>query len=139
MVIYRVLADLLVVVHGLLAAFAVFGAVAVVLGGALRWQWVRGLWFRAVHLALVLLVALFPLIGRLCPLTNLEQWLRLQGGEATYPGSFVGHWVHELLFVDVSPAVIAVSYCLFAVLVLVLLAAVPVRRPVGKPGQRGSG
>ena len=135
--IYRVLADHLVILHGLFAMFAVLGAVAVAIGWAWRWRWVRDFWFRAIHLVLVVLVALFPLTGRLCPLTDLEQWLRRQAGEATYPGSFLGHWVHELLFVEVSPQVIAVSYCLFALLVLAMWAAVPVRWPWRRAGRRG--
>lgn len=132
----RVLADFVVIVHGLIAAFAVVGAVAVAIGGCLRWRWVGNFWFRGVHLALVVIVAMFPLTGRLCPLTDLEQWLRLQAGETAYPGSFIGHWVHELLFIDVSPEAIAVSYCLFAVLVIAMLALVPVRLPAKLLGRR---
>lgn len=135
--IYRVLADLLVILHGMLAAFAVLGALTVAIGGVLRWSWVRNFWFRVTHLALVVVVAMFPLTGRLCPLTDLEQWLRLRGGEAPYPGSFVGHWVHELLFVEVSPQAIAISYCLFALLVVAMLAVVPIRLPGRKPRRRG--
>ena len=134
MLIYRILADVTVVVHALLASFVVLGLFVVLVGRVAGWQWVRNFWFRAIHLGLIAAIVVFPLIGGLCPLTELENWLRTQGGEETYPGSFIAHWVHELLFVDVSPRVIAISYCLFGLAVLLTFFFVPPKWP----GQRKS-
>ena len=113
MLIYRILADVTVVIHALLALFVVLGLLAVLVGWAVGWQWVRNFWFRAIHLGLISTIVVFPLVGGLCPLTDFEKWLRARGGEETYPGSFLAYWVHELLFVEVSSRVIAVSYCAF--------------------------
>ncbi len=129
MLIYRILADATVVVHALMAAFAVLGLVAVLVGRVAGWQWIRNFWFRLIHLGLIVVIAVFPLIGGLCPLTELENWLRKQSGGETYPGSFIAHWVHELLFVQVSSQVIAVSYLAFGVAVLSAFFLVPPRRP----------
>ncbi len=127
MLVYRILADATVVIHALLAAFAVLGLLVVPVGWVAGWRWIRNAWFRSVHLGLIAVIAAFPLIGGLCPLTDLENWLRKQGGVATYPGSFVAHWVHELLFVEVSPRVIAGSYTAFAVVVLLTFLFIPPR------------
>ncbi len=127
MVFYRMLADVTVLVHASLACFVVLGLVLVLVGRLAGWEWIRNFWFRAIHLGLIGVIVIFPLVGGLCPLTVFEKWLREKAGGETYPGSFLGHWVHELLFVEVSPQLIAVSYCLFGVLVLVTFFWVPPR------------
>ncbi len=132
MLVYRVLADVTVVVHALLASFVVLGLIAVPVGRVAGWQWVRNFWFRIIHLGLIATITVFPLIGGLCPLTDLEQWLREQGGQKAYPGSFIAHWIHELLFVEVSSTLIAVSYCAFGAAVLAAFFWVPPRWPRGR-------
>jgi len=135
MLIYRILADVTVVFHALLACFVVFGLVVVLVGWWAGWKWVRNFWFRVIHLGLMATIVVFPLIGGLCPLTDLEKWLRERGGEETYPGSFIAYWIHELLFVEVSSEVIAVSYCVFGLAVFLTFFLVPPRWPVkGKVG-----
>ncbi len=139
MLIYRILADLTVVIHAGLASFVVLSLVVVLVGRVAGWQWVRNFWFRSIHLGLIIAIVVFPLIGGLCPLTELENWLRKQGGGEVYPGSFIAHWVHELLFVEVSSQVIAVSYCLFGVAVLLAFFLVPPTWPKGRnPGSEGN-
>lgn len=132
MLIYRILADVTVVAHALLASFVVFGLVAVLVGWFAGWRWIRNFWFRAIHLALIVIIVVFPLIGGLCPLTELEQWFRTKGGEETYPGSFIAHWIHELLFVEVSSQVIAIIYCAFGLAVLLTFFLVPPKWPAGR-------
>ncbi|MHB8899763.1 MAG: DUF2784 domain-containing protein [Thermoguttaceae bacterium] len=129
MLVYRILADLIVVIHAAMAAFVVLGLVAVLIGRLARWRWIRNFWFRSVHLALIAVIVIFPVLGSLCPLTELENWFRQRGGEQVYPGSFIAHWVHELLFVEVSPHLIAVSYCAFGVAVLLAFFVIPPQWP----------
>jgi Protein of Unknown function (DUF2784) len=50
------LANLIAVVHFTWVAFIVLGLVAILLGIAFRWQWVRNIWFRAIHLTMILIV-----------------------------------------------------------------------------------
>jgi ABC-type glycerol-3-phosphate transport system permease component len=132
MLIYRILADVTVVIHAALASFVVLGLLAVLVGRVAGWQWVRNFWFRTIHLGMIAAIVVFPLIGGLCPLTELENWLRKQGGGESYPGSFIAYWVHELLFVEVSSQVIAVSYCAFGVAVLLTFFLVPPMWPKGR-------
>ena len=139
MLIYRILADVTVVIHALMAAFVVFGLLVVLVGRVAGWQWIRNFWFRSIHLGLIATIVVFPLIGGLCPLTDLENWLREQGGGETYPGSFIAHWVHELLFVQVSSWVITVSYCAFGAAVLLTFFLVPPKWPQkGNPDSDGA-
>jgi nitrate reductase gamma subunit len=86
--IYRSLADLVLVVH---LAFVLF----VVLGGllALRWPWVS-----LLHIPAAVWGVLIEYSGWICPLTPLENSLRRSGGEAGYSGGFIEHYIQPLLY-----------------------------------------
>ncbi len=85
---YRIAADLLVILH---LAFIVF----VVLGGLLAFQWPRVPW---LHLPAVVWGVLVELYGWLCPLTPWEQQLRLLAGENGYSGSFIAHYIMPVIY-----------------------------------------
>ncbi len=86
--IFRLLADLTVLVH---LAFVLFA----VLGGTLVLRWRRVAW---AHLPTVLWAALIEFVGWICPLTPLENWLRRQSGALGYSGGFIEHYVIPLLY-----------------------------------------
>jgi hypothetical protein len=136
---YRFLADLIVVAHATYVGFVVFGLVAILLGGVLRWRWARNLWFRLVHLLAILVVAAEAVLGIVCPLTTWESDLRETAGEAVQEGSFVGHWAHELLFVDVPPWGLTLGYCLFALAVVLAFVVVPPRLNRAAPVRKRDG
>jgi len=87
-VIYRLLADLVVVLH---LGFVLF----VVLGGLLVLRWPRAAW---LHLPAALWGAGIEFLHGICPLTPLENHLRRLGGEAGYSGGFVEHYVLPVLY-----------------------------------------
>ncbi|TVP75153.1 MAG: DUF2784 domain-containing protein [Gemmatimonadales bacterium] len=86
--IYRILADLTLVVH---FAFILF----VVLGGLLVAWRRRVAW---VHVPAALWGALITFVGWRCPLTPLELRLRELGGEAGYTESFVEHYLLSVIY-----------------------------------------
>ena len=86
--IYRVLADLVLVVHAAFVAFAILGALLV-----LRWRWLPWL-----HVPAVGWGALIEFTGWICPLTPLENRLREAGGSGGYSGGFVEHHLFPLLY-----------------------------------------
>lgn len=88
MIYYRLLAELVVVIH---FAFVVF----VVLGGFLILWWRKVIW---LHLPAVLWSAWIELSGGICPLTPLENWFWIQGGQASYPDDFVGNYILPLIY-----------------------------------------
>jgi hypothetical protein len=85
---YRLLADLVLVVH---LAFVMF----VVLGGLLVLRWPRVAW---VHVPVALYGAVIEFVGFICPLTPLEIWLRRLGGQAGYEGGFIEHYVTAAIY-----------------------------------------
>lgn len=133
--VYRFLADAVLLIHFGYVAFVVLGMAAILMGIALRWQWVRNFWFRAVHFLMIAVVAAESLGGVLCPLTEWEDRLRELAGEAHAPSSFVGRWMDSLLFVDARPSVLAACYCAFALAVLLILILAPPRWPGRKKGR----
>ena len=118
------MADAILVVHFLVVLFIVGGLLAVWLGAALGWRWVRNPWFRYLHLAAIAFVALEALLGVMCPLTVWEDALR---GSARAE-SFVGRWVRYFLFYDAPEWVFTVAYAAWAAATLATLWLVPPRR-----------
>jgi len=86
--VYRALADGLVLVH---AGFVTF----VMLGGFLAWRWGRVVW---AHVPAALWGAAIEYGGWVCPLTPLENALRAQAGLEGYRGGFVEHYVIPVLY-----------------------------------------
>ncbi len=88
---YVFLADLVVVIH---LAFVVF----VLCGGLLALRWRRLIW---LHLPAAVWGAVVEFAGWICPLTPLEQWLRVYGGETlynSYNSDFVTQYVLPMLY-----------------------------------------
>jgi hypothetical protein len=122
---YHVEADLVAAVHAAYIAFVVFGLIAITLGVAMGWQWVRNVYFRAAHLAGILLVCVEAMIGVSCPLTILEDRLRVLGADTPYPDSFVGYVPDRLIFYDFPQWLFTSVYLSFGALVLLTFLLAP--------------
>ncbi len=133
---YCLLADAIAVLHFCFVAFVAGGMAVIWLGIALHWAWVRNFWFRAIHLAMIALVVVESLLDILCPLTKWENRLRSAGGESLEPGSFIGRWVHSLLFVDLPDSVLTACYVVFGLIVLATFVLAPPRRRPRRTGSR---
>ena len=130
------LADLVLVVHAAFVAFVLVGLVLIWVGQFRGWGFVRNFWFRAAHLAAIGVVAAESLSGFVCPLTSWEDRLRLlAGGEQRYAGSFIQHWLHQVIFFDIDAWVFAVIYVVFFLAVALSLWFVPPRWPRCKRSQ----
>jgi hypothetical protein len=124
---YRIAADLVVTFHVSYIAFVVLGMLAILVGLGLGWGWVRNPWFRVAHLLAIAIVAVQALAGVACPLTTLENSLRLRAGQATYPGAFIGYWAHRLTFYEAPPWAFTTAYTLFGLAVLGTFVMAPPR------------
>ena len=93
--IYRWLADGVVVVHGAFVVFVMLGAFI-----ALRWRWL--VW---LHVPAAIWGVLIEYAGWFCPLTPLENVLRARAGESGYTGDFIEHYLLRALYPSgLSPA-----------------------------------
>jgi hypothetical protein len=125
---YQLLADLVLALHSGVVIFIVLGTVLIVVGNLRGWRWVNHFWLRFVHLAGMLSVAIGTWLDITCPLTDVERWLRIKANAETYSGSFIGHWLQQLLFYDFAPWVFVLTYTLFGLLILALWWIFPPRR-----------
>lgn len=95
--VYRMTADLLMVVHLLWIVWLVCGALV-----AYKYPWMR-----AVHLGGLAFSVTMQVCGWYCPLTILEQWLRLQHHpEQTYVTSFIAHYAECLVYLQIPPLLV---------------------------------
>jgi hypothetical protein len=123
--IYRLLADLTVVVHFAYVLFVLLGLLLTILGWLMKWGWVRNRWFRGIHLSMILVVVLEAWIGFTCPLTTWEHQLRSAAGQDSYEGDFLANWVHDAMFFDAQPWVFTLCYTVFGGLVLATIIFIP--------------
>ena len=117
------MADAILVVHFGIVIFIVGGLLAVWIGAAAGWGWVRNPWFRYLHLGAIAFVAAEALFGVMCPLTVLEDALR--GGARA--DSFVGRWVRYFLFYEAPEWVFTAAYVAWTAATLATLWRVPPR------------
>ena len=85
---WRVLADAVLLLHFAFIAFVVLGGLAVL-------RWPRLAW---LHLPAVAWAAWISFVGSICPLTPLENHLRVLGGEPGYSDGFIHHYLTSLIY-----------------------------------------
>jgi Protein of Unknown function (DUF2784) len=126
---YERLADGVLVLHAAFVLFVVGGALFILLGWARRWDWTRRPLFRLIHLGSIGFVVLEAWFGVPCPLTLLENALRVRAGEAAaYQISFIGYWLDRLLYYDAPPWVFTTAYTAFSLLVVATFVWYPPHR-----------
>ena len=103
---YQLLADLVVLVH---VAFVVFA----VLGGLLAARWRHLVW---IHLPAVIWAALVEVLGWVCPLTPLENWLRQRGGERGYGSDFIARYILPALYPEELTREVQIALGAFVIL-----------------------
>ena len=115
--VYLLLADTILFVHVLFVLFVVLGLVLIFTGRWRGWRWVRHFWFRLIHLVAIAYVVLQSWLGAICPLTLWEMQLRARAGDAVYAGSFIAHWLQQLLYYRAPEWVFILLYTSFGALV----------------------
>lgn len=85
---YELLANIVLLLHLTFIVLVVFGIFLVL------W-WPRLAW---VHIPAVLWGAAITVTGKICPLTPLENRLRLRSGNDGYQGGFIDHYVMPIIY-----------------------------------------
>ena len=85
---YRILADTIVVIHLGFVLWVIFGGFLVMVRPRLAW----------FHLPAAAWGAWVELGAESCPLTTLENWLRLRGDQAGYSGGFIAHYILPVIY-----------------------------------------
>lgn len=115
---YRLMADGVVIVHALFIVFSVLGGLL-----ALRWPKVVFLHLPAAAWGVIVQV----IQGGVCPLTPLENYLRQRGHEPGIGESFVDYYITNLIYVSDPPAwlhdalgvgVLAINVTVYAIVIV---------------------
>ena len=85
---YGIFTDIVVLIHLTFVFFAVLGAVLII-----WWRWI--IW---LHLPAFLWAIWIEFTGGICPLTPLENWVRIQAGQGGYEGDFVATYLLPVLY-----------------------------------------
>jgi len=113
-VLYRRLADFVVVIHWLMAGFFLLGAFF-----AREHPWIA-----LFHIPLAIWISIAFIMGWTCPLTPLENRLREAAGERGYHGNFVDHYLGMNFPPDTAvpiknrrkrDVILGAFFCLFAI------------------------
>jgi hypothetical protein len=91
--IYRILADSVLILHFCFVLFVIFGGLLV-----LYRRWI--IYFHLPALTWGVIVEFFRLP---CPLTTLEKYLTERGGETAYAGDFIEHYLTSIIYLNVTP------------------------------------
>ena len=121
----EVAATLILLLHLVVVAFNVFGLIAVPLGKLLRWEFVRGFWWRFAHVLSLAVVALQAVLGRACFLTIWENALRADAGRDVPP--MIAVWINSVLYWPLPLWVFAAGYVGVLLYALMLWRWVPPR------------
>lgn len=121
------LAEIVLAVHVGIILFNVFGLVVIPIGGWRGWRFVRGFWWRALHVAAMAAVAVQAVAGRACFLTL---WQGELTGSASHTPLIMG-WVNQVIYWPLPLWVFTVAYVVVLLYVLVLCWLVPPAWPGG--------
>ena len=122
---YRILADIIVVIHFVWILFMLIGFILTLCG--FFWKSFFDRWlFRTLHLFGIAYVSLLAIMGKYCPLTLWENILRAKYAPAlTYPGSFMIHYAEKLVYPDINPLIIRIPTTFIAVFTVVIFIIKP--------------
>ncbi|HTZ40473.1 MAG TPA: DUF2784 domain-containing protein [Syntrophales bacterium] len=111
--IYRIAADIVIVIHVLWIAFVILGFPFAL--------WLNNARWRLIHLAAVIWMVLMQVNHAICPLTYLEAWLKSEGRAAeVYSGKFIIETIERLIYVD-SVTLEKIMYATSAYFALIVL------------------
>jgi hypothetical protein len=85
---FRLAAEVVLLIHLAFIVFALLGAAIAA----------RRRWIIVVHLPVATWGLFVELTGRICPLTYLENYLRIKAGLSGYTESFVEHYVLAIVY-----------------------------------------
>jgi len=127
---YKIIADIIVLIHFLWILYMLTGFVLTL--GGFFWKGYFNRWvFRTVHLCGILFVAILTVLGEYCPLTILENNLMVKyDPNLTYPGSFIAHNIEKLVYPNVNPMIIIVPTIIICLITLVIYIIKPPSRIV---------
>jgi Protein of Unknown function (DUF2784) len=118
-------AEAILAAHVAIILFNVFGLIAIPIGAPRGWRFIRIIWWRVLHIALLAAVAVQAVAGRACVLTL---WQAALSGAAVQPAPLIMSWVDRLIYWRLPMWVFEMLYLAVFGYALALFWLVPPRR-----------
>lgn len=126
---HKIFADAIIVVHFLYILFMLLGFLLTGYALFFREKFFDRWLFRSLHLLGIFYVASLSILGKYCPLTILENELRLRYEVSlVYSGSFIVHYLERLVYPDVNPLVIQIPTVFLAIFTIVVFIVRPPKK-----------
>lgn len=126
---HKIFADAIIVAHFLYILFMLLGFLLTGYALFFREKFFDRWLFRSLHLLGIFYVASLSILGKYCPLTILENELRLRYEvSAVYSGSFIVHYLEKLVYPDVNPLVIQIPTVFLAIFTIVVFIVRPPKK-----------
>ena len=126
---YKLLADLIVVIHFVWITFMLLGFLLILQAFFYKKAFFDWFKFRIIHLIGIFYISLLSILGKYCPLTILENFLRSRYElNLVYPGSFIIHYLERLVYPAVNPLIIQIPTAFIAVFTILVFIIRPPRK-----------
>jgi hypothetical protein len=126
---YKIFADVIIVVHFLYILFMLLGFLLTGYALFFREKFFDWWLFRLLHLLGIFYVVSLSILGKYCPLTILENELRLRYEvSSVYSGSFIVYYLEKLVYPDVNPLVIQIPTVFLAIFTIVVFIVRPPKK-----------
>jgi hypothetical protein len=122
------LAQAVLTLHVGVILFNIFGLIAVPLGAVLHWDFVHLFWWRALHLASLVVVAIQAMLGEACFLTYWQSDLLRAAGQSGSEEPLIQRTIEGLIFWPLPLWVFAAGYVAVLIYTIALWKLVPPRR-----------
>lgn len=112
-----------------------FGFVLFVVAGALlvlKWRWLAFL-----HIPAALWAVLIEFMGWGCPLTPLEQNLRMAAGQAGYSGGFLEHYLVPVIYPPALTRPLQIAIGVFVIVINLAIYRWVIKRPTRRGNKKG--
>ena len=126
---HKIFADAIIVVHFLYILFMLLGFLLTGYALFFREKFFDRWLFRSLHLLGIFYVVSLSILGKYCPLTILENELKLRyEAYSVYSGSFIVHYLEKLVYPDVNPLVIQIPTVFLAIFTIVVFIVRPPKK-----------
>ena len=71
-----IFSEIVLLLHFSIFLFMIFSFILIPFGYFQKWEWVKNIYFRSIHLILMGFILIETILGFMCPLTILENFLR---------------------------------------------------------------
>ena len=122
--ILELIANFVLSVHFLLAFLITSGFFIIPIGYKFRWNWVKNLKIRTIHVIAIFIVTSETILGITCPLTSIENSFRIIYNSE----SFMAYWVREILFWNLPTELFFLLYSVFLIWTIVMWKLFPPKK-----------